>query len=1419
MRSNSNWFFAVVGCLMVTFLLVGNVCGSIVRGSACKYGECDHSGIAVRCLTCDLPHDTLFTDATGWFGTWLAVSGGRYHDFEYTHPFFCAETLHYYIDPMATVVLPSVTLDRCLDGSLYGTLGPGDWPVVDEIWVDDGKSLDILPGARLLFTGQYEFNIYGLLEAIGESDNQIVFTADEPSSGTRWGGIRFYNADPACKLQHCRIEYGSAIYGGGIYCERSDPTIRFCTITNNEAEWYGGGLYCDGSSPVLENCTVVQNSAQEGCAIYAMSIHPPPWPGSYPVAVNTIIYYNDCIEPIVELGVALFEASYCDIEVYWPGPGNVDCDPLFEDTANGNYHLTWENYPIGDGTKSCCIDAGNPSSPNDPDGTQADIGAYPFYQSPAGACVYKYRCDNDMGLMLCEGCWSYWTEESTIGVYDGDGAEDLAWFMMDMYGLIWAFPPAKPQIYYFGLIAAYDQRTCDTVQAVRISGSWDENRGLAYDTRDGSFWYTVWSEGDLYHISGNGYLIASHYVGYNHITGLAFDADNNHLWAIINGAPDLFLEYDVTSGTPTAIQGPIVVPWSSSNDYGAAGLDYDEDYDRLLALNQNFNSIVAFRDLDPASSAGVAWQNECELVGEKPPSPWGIAVAGSLNDMFVADNTSGGPFPLDRYRALPTECTNHCGVDGDVWRLADSPHCVICDVTVPAESTLIIEPGVEVLFTGHYKLNVSGRLKAVGTEQDSIVFTIHPENIDSAWWGIRLNDAVSGCTLQYCRIEHGEASGSGYDGYGGGISCINSDPTVLNCNLRKNSARNRGGAIYCENSSPTIENSAVCENSVDGWEEGSGAGICCRGSHPTISDNIIQGNYAYGYYGSYGAGIHCNSCTASVSGNTITANSGAGPRWAFGAGIFLFQSLATVWDNTISGNYDTSYSRGYHSAGAGIYSHESELSLELCLISGNSSDNGAGVWYDDYSGDSLKQCTITGNRARGDGGGIWCDNCELNLENTILWANCAAGSGDEAYISSSSSVTFRCCDVDSSGIEGDGSVIWVQDNIFIDPLFCEPAPCDSAPTTAGDYHVFQISPCAPEQQPYCGLIGALDVGCEVSYPCEYVRRCLDDMYMIWPGYPECISEIYTIGVSDGAGFIPHVQPPVDNICFAMDTKCFAGQGYLPFGKIVFYDPDDCSMIWDIETPQQQFPRGLAHDERGAFLMGTFWYTTSGGGLHHIDEYGEQIDSYSVYPNITGLAMDHDNYHLWAIINGAPDLLVEYDVSSGNPVIIQGPFEVPWSSPDLSAAGLEYDDIRNMLLAIDKTNAHLVYFRDMDSDYHDSLGTPQPGVHLIDWCGLPLTPWGIALAESSETVFIANEPGRPYPLDEYISPCLPTGDVNADGVIDLGDVLFLISYLYKGGSAPDPLCVGDVNCDGVVDLGDVLYLICYLYKDCPPPCCY
>jgi len=69
---------------------------------------------------------------------------------------------------------------------------------------------------------------------------------------------------------------------------------------------------------------------------------------------------------------------------------NVFRDPMFADTAADDYHLTWG---------SPCIDAGDPASPPDPDGTVADMGAE-YYDHlaadrPRSTAVQQYGLDQN----------------------------------------------------------------------------------------------------------------------------------------------------------------------------------------------------------------------------------------------------------------------------------------------------------------------------------------------------------------------------------------------------------------------------------------------------------------------------------------------------------------------------------------------------------------------------------------------------------------------------------------------------------------------------------------------------------------------------------------------------------------------------------------------------------------------------------------------------------------------------------------------------------------------------------------------------------------------------------------------------------------------------------------------------------------
>jgi hypothetical protein len=209
---------------------------------------------------------------------------------------------------------------------------------------------------------------------------------------------------------------------------------------------------------------------------------------------------------------------------------------------------------------------------------------------------------------------------------------------------------------------------------------------------------------------------------------------------------------------------------------------------------------------------------------------------------------------------------------------------VTAEVRVPPGQSLIILPGVEVLFQVYCKLIVDNgaTLLAVGTLADSIRF----DGLSgSSWHGIRFLSASDSSRLEYCYLTHGSATGSGEDIKGGAIYCFRSSPSISGNTIRGNSAHD-GGAIYCGNSSPTISGNTISGNSATGtWSMG--GGIYCESSNSVIIGNTISGNSAY----IRGGGIYCVSSSPSIIGNTITENSVV---YAFGGGIACNSSNPTL---------------------------------------------------------------------------------------------------------------------------------------------------------------------------------------------------------------------------------------------------------------------------------------------------------------------------------------------------------------------------------------------------------------------------------------------------------------------------------------------------------------------------------------------
>jgi parallel beta-helix repeat protein len=192
---------------------------------------------------------------------------------------------------------------------------------------------------------------------------------------TWWGGALYFKYGDAI-IEHCVFSGNSCgENGGAVAVNMAEAEFSNCTISGNSALGNGGGLFVHWSAGiVVENCIVEGNFGNGG--LYG--------DGEYSFSN---ISYGDSYDNEggnfagigYPAGIGIIDTvningDSCD--VYY----NIFQDPLFADPINGNFQITWANFPIPDSTKSPCIDAGDPNSPLDPDSTIVDIGAFYFDQ-------------------------------------------------------------------------------------------------------------------------------------------------------------------------------------------------------------------------------------------------------------------------------------------------------------------------------------------------------------------------------------------------------------------------------------------------------------------------------------------------------------------------------------------------------------------------------------------------------------------------------------------------------------------------------------------------------------------------------------------------------------------------------------------------------------------------------------------------------------------------------------------------------------------------------------------------------------------------------------------------------------------------------------------------------------------------------
>jgi len=225
----------------------------------------------------------------------------------------------------------------------------------------------------------------------------------------------------------------------------------------------------------------------------------------------------------------------------------------------------------------------------------------------------------------------------------------------------------------------------------------------------------------------------------------------------------------------------------------------------------------------------------------------------------------------------------------------------------------------------------------------------------------------------------------------------------------------------------------------------------------TLTNGLASGSSASG------AGLWCDWY---ASFTAISCAFAANSAEYAGGGVASVQASPTFVNCTFSEN------SAAH--GGALYLHESPAILTGCTCSSNSAGNG-GATYCNGSSPIFSDCTLVGNSGISHGGGLYCSGgAHPELYNTII---AFSEEGASVYCNGTgNSATLVCCDVYGNA-GGDwvgciGSQYGINGNLDRNPMFCGDANPGFPFTIRSD------SPCAAENNPECGLIGAWPVGCQ-----------------------------------------------------------------------------------------------------------------------------------------------------------------------------------------------------------------------------------------------------------------------------------------------------------------------------------------------------
>ena len=187
-----------------------------------------------------------------------------------------------------------------------------------------------------------------------------AFTSNR--AGQNGGGMALASNTTTAGISKNVFNSNNAVnVGGGLSYSTTQGAVNICqnTFYGNTGSTDGGGVYLY-LDQILASVTLNTNILWQNT------------PNAFNFSFGT--------------GSAPINMTYSDVQnsstESWFGTGCIALDPFFVNPAGGDFHLRWTNYPDTDGTKSPCIDTGDPSLAHDPDNTRADMGALPYFQRP-----------------------------------------------------------------------------------------------------------------------------------------------------------------------------------------------------------------------------------------------------------------------------------------------------------------------------------------------------------------------------------------------------------------------------------------------------------------------------------------------------------------------------------------------------------------------------------------------------------------------------------------------------------------------------------------------------------------------------------------------------------------------------------------------------------------------------------------------------------------------------------------------------------------------------------------------------------------------------------------------------------------------------------------------------------------------------